>query len=204
MSAFYKLAYAVGFHPWEDLAQHEPFAAALLALIERAEVGTPPYGRALDLGCGSGTWGVRLAARGWSVTGVDNVAGALSRAEDRIRETGVDMRLVRGDVTRLEVSGVGADYDLVVDTGTFHGLARAQRREMGREVTAITTPQATVILDCFAPRHRGPLPRGCTQPDVEEAFPDWEVASVVDADTDPDAISRVLRFDEVFYRLRRR
>ena len=101
MSAFYKLAYAVGFHPWEDLAQHEPFAAALLAMIEREEVGTPPYGRALDLGCGSATWGVRLAARGWSVTGVDNVAGALSRAEDRVRETGVDMRLVRGDVTRL-------------------------------------------------------------------------------------------------------
>ena len=102
------------------------------------------------------------------------------------------------------MSGIGADYDLVVDTGTFHGLTPEQRREMGREVTAITTPQATVILDCFAPRHRGPLPRGCTQADVEQAFPDWEVASVVDADTDPDAISRVFRFDEEFYRLRRR
>ena len=204
MSTFYKISYAVGFHPWEDLARHEPFAGALLALVEQAEDGsTPPYGRALDLGCGSGTWGVRLAARGWRVTGVDNVPRALARAQDRIRKAGVQMQLLRGDVTQLRDSGVGSGYDLVVDTGTFHGLTPAQRREMGREVTAITTPQATVVLDCFSPRNRGPLPRGCTQADVEEAFPAGTVASVVDADTDPDPISRILEFDEVFYRLRR-
>ncbi len=68
------------------------------------------------------------------------------------------MRLVRGDVTRLRESGVGSGYDLVLDTGTFHGLTPAQRLDMGREVTAITATGATVILDCFAPGHRGPLP----------------------------------------------
>ena len=82
MSAFYRMSYAVGFHPWEDLADHQPFADALLALVEQEEQAPhgPPYGKALDLGCGSATWGVRLAARGWSVTGVDNVPRALRRA----------------------------------------------------------------------------------------------------------------------------
>ncbi|WP_217702785.1 class I SAM-dependent methyltransferase [Nocardioides guangzhouensis] len=205
MSVFYKASYAVGFHPWEDLAAHRPFAEALLALVEQEEDGRPPpYGRALDLGCGSGTWGVKLAARGWSVTGVDNVAKALGRARHRIHEAGVEMRLVQGDVTRLLESDVGPGYDLVLDTGTFHGLTPAQRRDMGREVDAISAADATVVLDCFSPRKRGPLPRGCTREDVEEAFPGWEVVAVVDADTDPDPISRILRFDEVFYRLRRR
>ena len=205
MSVFYQVSYAVGFHPWEDLVNHQPFAKALLALFEQEEDGrTPPYGTALDLGCGSATWGVRLAARGWSVTGVDNVARALSRAERQIREAGVGVRLVRADVTRLRESDVGSGYDLVVDTGTFHGLTPAQRVDMGREVAAITAPGATVVLDCFSPRKRGPLPRGCTQRDVEAAFPGWEVTTVVDADSDPDPISRIFRFDEVFYRLRRR
>jgi SAM-dependent methyltransferase len=205
MSVFYKVSYAVGFHPWEDLADHEPFADALLALVEQEEDSrTPPYGRALDLGCGSATWGVRLAARGWSVTGVDNVPKALSRAEARARAAGVEMRLVQGDVTRLRESGVGSGYDLVVDTGTFHGLTPAQRLSMGREVAAIAAARATVVLDCFSPRRRGPLPRGCTQEDVEDAFPGWAVTAVVDADTDPDPIARLFRFDEVFYRLRRR
>lgn len=205
MSTFYRVSYAVGFHPWEDLADHQPFAEALFALVEEVEEGRPrPYGKALDLGCGSATWGVRLAARGWIVTGVDNMARALRRAEDRIHDTGVEMRLVQGDVTRLRESGVGSGYDLVVDTGTFHGLTPVQRLHMGREVDAITTPEATVVLDCFSARRRGPLPRGCTQTDVEEAFPGWAVTAVVDADTDPDPIARVFKFDEVFYRLRRR
>ncbi len=205
MSTFYRMSYAVGFHPWEDLADHQPFAQALLALVEQEEQGrTTPYGKALDLGCGSATWGVRLAARGWRVTGVDNVPRALRRAEERIHDAGVEMRLVHGDVTESLRSQVGSGYDLVLDTGTFHGLAPSQRLDMGRAVSAITTPGATVILDCFSPRNRGPLPRGCTQTDVEAAFPYWEVTSVVEADTDPDPIARAFRFDEVFYRLRRR
>jgi SAM-dependent methyltransferase len=205
MSVFYKVSYRVGFHPWEDLAEHRPFADALIGLVEDEEHGKePPYGKALDLGCGSASWGVRLVARGWQVTGVDNVPKAVARAKERIREAGADMRVVLGDVTRLRESSVGSGYALVVDTGTFHGLTAAQRLDMGREVTAVTTEDATVILDCFAPRRRGPLPRGCTQADVEAAFPAWRVVDVVDADSDPDPIARLFKFDECFYRLRRR
>ena len=159
MSTFYKTAYKVGFHPWEDLAEHKPFADALLGLVEREESGrVPPYGKALDLGCGSGTWGVRLAQRGWQVTGVDNVPKALRRAEERIGESGVDMALELGDVTRLRDSAVGDGYSLIIDTGTFHGLTSDQRLAMGREVDAIAADDGTVILDCFAPGRRGPLP----------------------------------------------
>jgi hypothetical protein len=75
---------------------------------------------------------------------------------------------------------------------------------MGREVSAIAAEDATVLLDLFAPRRRGPLPRWASQDDVEAAFPDWEITDIEVADTDPDPIARAFRFDERFYRLRRR
>lgn len=133
----------------------------------------PPYGTALDLGCGSAAWGVRLAKRGWQVTGVDIVEKALERARERVDEEGVEMRLVHGDVTALRRADVGPGFRLVLDTGTFHGLTDAQREAMGREVSAVCAKDATVLLDCFAPRRRGPLPRGASRADVERAFPGW-------------------------------
>ena len=200
----YQLAYRIGFHPWEDLAEHPPFATKLLELVAREEKGgEPPYGTALDLGCGSAVWGVQLAQRGWEVTGVDIVEKALRRARERIDDAGVQMRLVHGDVTALRQTGVGSGFQLVVDTGTFHGLTEGQREAMGREVSAIAAPEATVLLDCFAPHRRGPLPRGASRADVERAFPGWQVTDVEVADTEPDSLARLFRFDERFYRLRR-
>jgi hypothetical protein len=198
----YALAYAVGFHPWEDLAEHPPFAGKLLELVAREEAGhEPPYGPALDLGTGSAVWGVQLARRGWEVTGVDMVEKALQRARERVDAAGVEMRLVRGDVTALREADLGSGFRLVLDTGTFHGLEAPERAAMGREVSAIAAADATVLLDCFAPRRRGPLPRGADRAAVDAAFPGWDVTDVEVADTQPDALARLFRFDERFYRL---
>jgi cyclopropane fatty-acyl-phospholipid synthase-like methyltransferase len=201
----YRLAYALGFHPWEDLAEHPPFADKLLELVAREEEARePPHGPALDVGTGSAVWGVRLAKRGWEVTGIDVVEKALRRARERAKREGAELRLVQGDVTALRKTGVGSGFRLLLDTGTFHGLGDAEREAMGREVSAVAGPDATVILDCFAPRRRGPLPRGASRADVERAFPDWEITDVEQADSAPDPIARLFKFDERFYRLRRR
>ena len=204
MGVPYKLFYRLGFHPWEDLAEHPPFEEKLSELFDREESGRePPYGLALDIGCGSAVWGVPLAKRGWQVTGVDIVDKALERARERIEKAGVDARVAHADVTALREVGVGSDFRLVLDTGTFHGLTDAQRTAMGREIDAVAADDATVLLDCFAPRWRGPLPRGASRSDVEAAFPDWTITNIEVADTEPDPIARLLKFDEHFYRLRR-
>jgi cyclopropane fatty-acyl-phospholipid synthase-like methyltransferase len=201
----WKLYYRLGFHPWEDLAEHPPFAEKLTELFAREESGRePPYGPALDLGCGSGVWGVPLAKRGWQVTSVDIVDKALERARERVRDAGVDVRVMHADVTALREAGVGSDFRLLLDTGTFHGLGDSQRQAMGRELSAVAADDATVLLDIFAPRRRGPLPRGASQSDVEVAFPDWEITDIEVADTEPDPIARFLKFDERFYRLVRK
>jgi cyclopropane fatty-acyl-phospholipid synthase-like methyltransferase len=200
----YRLAYAIGLHPWEDLADHPPFAGKLLELVAREEDGPgPPYGRALDLGTGSAVWGVWLARRGWQVTGIDIVEKALRRARRRADEASAQVQLVHGDVTALRAAGLGSGFGLLLDTGTFHGLSDADREAMGREVSAVAAHDATLILDCFAPRRRGPLPRGASRADIERAFPGWAITDIEVADTEPDALARRMRFDERFYRLRR-
>lgn len=201
----YRLAYAMGFHPWEALAEHPPFAAKLLELVAREEEGrNPPFGKALDIGTGSAIWGVRLAKRGWEVTGIELVEKALQRARQRAADDNVELRLLQADVTTLGGSEVGSGFRLLLDTGTFHGLSEREREAMGQQVSSIAAPDATLIVDCFAPRRRGPLPRGASRTDVERAFPGWQVADVEIADTDADPIARLFKFDERFYRLRRK
>ena len=134
---------------------------------------------------------------------IDIVGKAFDAPDERIEKAGVEMRLVQGDVTALQEAGVGDGFRLLLDTGTFHGLSEPSATAMGREVSAVAAPDAVLILDCFAPRHRGPLPRGAGRADIERAFPGWEITHVEAADTDPDPIARLFRFDERFYRLGR-
>ena len=43
----YRLAYAIGFHPWEDFADHPPYADTLTRLVAAEENGVgPPFGPA--------------------------------------------------------------------------------------------------------------------------------------------------------------
>ena len=201
----YELAYRLGFHPWEDAADHPPFTETLAELLSREEQGRePPFGHALDLGTGSAIWAVELARRGWQVTGIDIVDRALSRGRERVRDAGVDVRLVHGDVTDLERATMGSAYDLLLDTGTFHDLSSAGRSAMGQAVTAVAAPQATLFLLVW-PRRRRPLIRGADRQHVQAAFPDWTITDVVPSHFElPAALKPILRPDEHWYRLRRR
>jgi SAM-dependent methyltransferase len=147
------------------------------ALFARWEAGRkPPYGPVLDLGCGSGIWAVTLAARGWQVTGIDFVPKALRRARERARAADVELRLIEGDVTRLRSTGVGSGFPFLLDFGLFHDeLTDEQRAAMGREVSAVAAPGATLLMLAWAPGWRGPLPRGASRVDIEAAYPAWKV-----------------------------
>lgn len=79
-----------------------------------------PAGRALDLGCGTGTNVITLAQHGWQVTGVDFAPRAVQKARRKVAAAGVHADVRLGDVTRLE--GISGPFDLALDMGCFHGL----------------------------------------------------------------------------------
>jgi SAM-dependent methyltransferase len=204
MSLFYTVAYWLGFAPWERAASHPPAARHIMALFDREEQGRrPPYGRALDLGCGRGHWSVVLAQRGWQVTGVDLVPKAVNAARKRARDAGLEVEILEGDVTALREVGVGSGFRLVWDFGTMHGLTQAQRQAVGREISALAADDATVLMLAWAPGRRGPLPRGASRLEIEEAFAGWKVTDEepFDATGLPGPLGSV---DPRVYRLRRR
>lgn len=203
MSLFYSVLYRLGFTPWEEAATYSPVARKITALFEREEAERePPCGRALDLGCGRGHWAVVLAQRGWEVTGVDLTAVALRAARERGREAGVDVRWIEGDVTALRSAGVGDGFRLVWDFGTVHGLTAAQRQAVGREVNAVAADDATILMLAWRPAFRGPLPRGASREEIEDAFAGWKV--IDEEPVDATGLPRPLRkVDPRIYRLRR-
>jgi SAM-dependent methyltransferase len=199
---FYTLAYALGFRPWEAAARKGADTGAALFDREEAE-RQRPYGKALDLGCGTGVHSVELARRGWDVTGVDFVSKAVREAEARARNAGVHVRFIKADVTDLRRAGVGTGYSFALDFGLFHGLGSAERVAMGREVTAVTVPGATLLMLAFAPGRRGPLPAGASRSDIQGAFPEWSL--VAEEPAPVTGLPRPLRSAQpTFYRLRRK
>lgn len=83
-------------------------------------IASHPAGRALDLGCGTGTNVITLAKAGWSVTGVDFASRAIGLARKKIRAAKVQAKLRVGDVTRLD--GIEGPFDLALDIGCFHNV----------------------------------------------------------------------------------
>lgn len=202
MSWFYRLAYQIGLKPWEDMATL-PIAGQIAALLDREErERCPPLGRALDIGCGTGIWSEKLAARGWQVTGIELVAKALRVARGRLRAAHLEATLIQGDITALRSAGVGSGFEFLLDLGAIHGLTRAQRRAAGQEVGAVAAPGATLLLLAWMPAGRGPLPRGMSRAEVEATFSGWSVIDDQIADTS-GAPALIQRAEPHFYRLRR-
>lgn len=83
-------------------------------------IATHPAGRAIDLGCGTGTNVLALAQHGWHVTGVDFVPKAIRVAKRKTKNVKTKIELFVGDVTDLR--GITGSFDLALDIGCFHGV----------------------------------------------------------------------------------
>ncbi|MBA2285377.1 MAG: class I SAM-dependent methyltransferase [Ktedonobacteraceae bacterium] len=147
----YNMMYRLGTAPW-DSGRTPP---EVVALIEGEHALT--VGRALDLGCGTGTNAIFLAQHGWNVVGVDFSSVAIQQAHKRA-ETIPLVTFVEGDVTELPHLGIHGPFDLVLDLGCYHSLPAARRPAYAQEVARVMRSGATFLIWTLAGTHRSFLP----------------------------------------------
>ncbi len=128
-------------------------------------LATHSPGRALDLGCGTGTNVITLARKGWQATGVDFAWSAIRMARRKAMQARVDVDLRVEDVTRLR--GLADRYDLILDIGCFHNLSADCHAAYIDNVERLLDSQGTYLLYAFIKQgadERGP---GIAEADIE-------------------------------------
>jgi SAM-dependent methyltransferase len=190
----YRLAYRLGLTVWQ-----RPTPAADLASLVEGPAPLPP-GRALDLGCGTGTDTIYLATHGWDVTAIDMVPQALATARRKAAAAGVAPRFIEGDVTRLHDIGAGDGYTLLLDFGCLHTLPEDQRDAYVNSVSHAAAPGATLLLYGFRrPPRAAPMHAGLTPDEVEQRFTPagWQLTDAERTSAESTSIA-VRRADDRF------
>ena len=166
---------------WRYLRQRTPWDTGIappeiVALAERL-----PPGRALDLGCGTGTSTLFLAARGWDAVGIDFAPTAIRHARRRARATPLASGRATfhvADVTRLDF--LEGPFDLLVDVGCLHALPETGQRAYATHLARLARPGATLAMYVFLPRETGRGRFGLTPEEVTERFsPAFNLISTV-------------------------
>ena len=163
----YQRMYGRARHP-EDLPWHRETAFPLLVAAADRVAG----GRALDLGCGTGTYATYLASRGLAVTAIDFTPRALDMARERASSLGVPVEFVEADV--LEWDGTGK-FDLVLDSGCLHGISGVGRLAAYKQrLLEWLAHDGQYVLSHFVRRHwldwRPVGPRRRTREEVTSLF----------------------------------
>jgi len=114
----------------------------LLEFIKSHEAG-----KAIDLGCGTGTNVITLAKAGWQVTGVDFASRAIQTAKGKLKKEKVQAELHVRDVTKLK--GIHGPFDLVLDIGCFHGLSQAGMQDYLNPLDRILAPNGFWLMYGF-------------------------------------------------------
>jgi SAM-dependent methyltransferase len=109
-----------------------------------------PAGRALDLGCGTGTNAVALARHGWRVTGVDFAPKAIRRARRKAEAAGFKIDFLCADVTDLGI--LTGPFDFILDIGCLFTLKESDRIRYAGELARLSRPQADYMLYAWLPR----------------------------------------------------
>ncbi|HEY42399.1 MAG TPA: class I SAM-dependent methyltransferase [Anaerolineae bacterium] len=164
----FELMYLLGRTPW-DTGISPP---ELIAFLENHEPG-----RALDIGCGTGTNLITMARRGWQVTGVDVSSRAIRQAQRKAYAAGLQIQLIRDDVTSVHT--VAGTFDLALDIGCFHSLSREERIRYASNLTRFIKPGGTFLLYTWLEQNTESENRHPSQESVTHLFgQNFELTSI--------------------------
>jgi SAM-dependent methyltransferase len=105
-------------------------------------------GDALELGCGGGQASLRLAVRGYHVTGVDFAPTAIALARENAKRAGVDVRFIEADCLALALPD--AAFDLVVDNHALHCILGDDRARFLAEAARVLRPGGLLFTDTMS------------------------------------------------------
>ncbi len=128
-------------------------------------IQTHPPGKAIDLGCGTGTNVITLARAGWQVTGIDFAPRAICMAGKKLARENVTADMHVGDVTKLD--DIRAVHNFALDIGCFHGLSQQGKADYLTQLERILAPNGFWLMYGFFrsdPRH---APPGLVEADVD-------------------------------------
>jgi SAM-dependent methyltransferase len=197
----YRLLYRLGLVVW----RREMPAADLVAMIEGPSRLAP--GRALDLGCGTGTDTIYLATHGWDVTAVDMVPRAPATARRNATAAGMRRGSSKATSPNCTISRSATAMRLLLDFGCFHTLPDDRRAAYVASVSGAAAAGGKLLLYGFRrPPKAAPMHAGVTTDEVTNRFSGagWEL---VNAERTSAEIPRARRADDRFelwrYQLRR-
>jgi len=104
-------------------------------------------GRALDLGCGTGTNVLTMAQQGWEVTGVDFIPAAVKAARGKMKKNRITARIINDNVTCLDK--VTGTYNLALDIGCYHSLNNQAKLKFESNLIRRLAPGGTFLLYGF-------------------------------------------------------
>jgi SAM-dependent methyltransferase len=106
-----------------------------------------PPGRALDLGCGTGTNAITLAQHGWETTAVDFAPRAIRRARKMAQQAGIQVDFIVDDATTLKK--IKGPFEFVLDIGCFHGLTVAGKARYIANLKRIMVRDGVLLMYAF-------------------------------------------------------
>jgi SAM-dependent methyltransferase len=135
---------------WRYWRGHTPWDTQITPPEVMEFIADTPPGKALDLGCGTGTNAITLARHGWQVTGVDFAPEAVRVARRKAADAGLSISFLAADVTDLGM--LTGPYDYVLDIGCLFVLGQRERVRYADGLARLTGPRGWYMLYAWLPR----------------------------------------------------
>lgn len=171
---------ATGTHDWEERYRSgdTPWDSGLPSKELRLvlEEFAIPRGRAVELGCGTGTNAVYLAEQGFDVTAIDVSPLALDKARERAKHARANVNFVLADL--CNVTWDGAQFDFGFDRGCYHCARKVDAPGFFRTVASLMKRGSRYLTLTGNANH--PVDEGPPKLREDEIRADWEPLFRVD------------------------